>query len=649
MDGTLVDTEPYWIATEYELVESFGHEWSDEHAHAIVGFDLLDAAAYIAEHGGVPLPPREIVERLLDGVVARVREAIPWRPGARELLADLHAQGVPCALVTMSWRRFVEPVLEELPPGVFQVVVTGDEVAEGKPHPEPYLRAAADLGLDPADCVAIEDSPTGVRSAVAAGCAVLGVPNVRDIEPQPGVTILPSLEGLVPADLVALPTARDDAARGAASRAHEDAVADQRSHSPELATTDAERRPRPLGRRFATWDPRARRGVVLIGALLLAAVGLTAFELAQRDGPERIATDVPLDTWAPYWTLDATLDDLDERAPMIRELSPFWYRATGADQVGIDPNANTEAVEEFLDRARDAGVAIVPSIIDAMPAGGMAAVLQDPATRAVHVDTVVEFVTEGDFDGVDLDYEQFAFADGSDTWAATRPAWVAFVTELSARLRPLGKSLTVSIPPIYDDGRTSSSGYWVYDHGAIAEVVDHIRIMAYDFSTSSPGPIAPLDFVRRSVEGVASVVDDRSVLVLGIPTYGYNWPISVDGVCPADAPGRTSITSRELGDLLARRGGVPVRDDATGEWSFTYELEVTDGDRTCTQTRQVNYVDGDGAAERIDIAREAGFGGVALWALGYESDTAWDQIADVVITPPTTAAPAGQPSSTSGG
>ena len=91
MDGTLVDTEPYWFASERDLVDRFGHgDWPDEHAHAMVGFDLRDSAAYMQEHGGVDLPADEIVERLLDGVIARLQRNIPWRPGARELLAELN-------------------------------------------------------------------------------------------------------------------------------------------------------------------------------------------------------------------------------------------------------------------------------------------------------------------------------------------------------------------------------------------------------------------------------------------------------------------------------------------------------------------------------------------------------------------------------
>jgi HAD superfamily hydrolase (TIGR01509 family) len=177
MDGTLVDTEPYWIEVEYALVAEHGGTWSQEHALNLVGNDLLLSGAYIREHGGVDLPPAEIVERLLDGVIERIEARVPWRPGAVDLLARLRATGVPCALVTMSYERFVAPVLAALPAGSFAAVVTGDAVTVGKPHPEPYLTAAALLGVDPSTCLAIEDSNTGAKSAEAAGCTVLVVPN----------------------------------------------------------------------------------------------------------------------------------------------------------------------------------------------------------------------------------------------------------------------------------------------------------------------------------------------------------------------------------------------------------------------------------------------------------------------------------------
>ena len=196
MDGTLVDTEPYWVESEHEVVAKHGGTWSNELAMNVVGFDLLDAGVYIREHSGIDVEPADIVEQLLDRVVRRVEEAVPWRPGAVELLTDLRAHRVPCALVTMSYRRFVAPILAGLPQDTFDAVVTGDAVSQGKPHPEPYLRAAALLDVDPARALAIEDSNTGTRSGVAAGCTVLVVPNHVPVLEGERRVFVDTLEGL---------------------------------------------------------------------------------------------------------------------------------------------------------------------------------------------------------------------------------------------------------------------------------------------------------------------------------------------------------------------------------------------------------------------------------------------------------------------
>ncbi len=206
MDGTLVDTEPYWIATEFAIAEKYGGTWSLAHALNLVGNDLLESGRYIREHMGIDRTPEQVVEELLDGVVARVELEVPWRPGAVELLADLRAAGVPCALVTMSYRRFVDPILARLPEDTFATIVTGDRVEFGKPHPEPYLLAAAALGVDPGQCVAIEDSNTGAKSAETAGCTVVVVPNHVPILDGPRRVFHDTLVGLRAVDLPLLPS-----------------------------------------------------------------------------------------------------------------------------------------------------------------------------------------------------------------------------------------------------------------------------------------------------------------------------------------------------------------------------------------------------------------------------------------------------------
>ncbi len=204
MDGTLVETEQYWIDAEFALAEKYDGTWNADHALNLVGNDLIESGRYIREHMGIDVEPSVIVEELLESVIAAIGREVPWRPGALELLADLNAAGIPCGLVTMSYRSFVAPVLAALPAGSFTAVVTGDSVSHGKPHPEPYLKGARNLDVDPVDCIAIEDSNTGARSAEAAGCTVLVVPNHVPVLPGDRRIFRESLAGLTAASLAEL-------------------------------------------------------------------------------------------------------------------------------------------------------------------------------------------------------------------------------------------------------------------------------------------------------------------------------------------------------------------------------------------------------------------------------------------------------------
>jgi HAD superfamily hydrolase (TIGR01509 family) len=208
MDGTLVDTEPYWTVAELALAERHGGSWSAERSLEVVGFDLLDAARHMRRQMGIDVAPERIVEEMLDDVIVQVEERVPWRPGSRELLASLRAAGVPCALVTMSYSRFVEPILQGLPPDTFSAVVTGDTVARGKPHPEPYLTAARELDVLAGECLAIEDSDTGAASAAAAGCTVLCAPLHVPVPPGPGRVFTDSLVTLSAHSVLAAPDRR---------------------------------------------------------------------------------------------------------------------------------------------------------------------------------------------------------------------------------------------------------------------------------------------------------------------------------------------------------------------------------------------------------------------------------------------------------
>jgi HAD superfamily hydrolase (TIGR01509 family) len=200
MDGTLVDTEPYWMDAERELVASFGGTWTHEDGLALVGSGLW-ASAEVFRNRGVDLSADEIVTFLTDRVLARIQVDVPWRPGALELLAELKSRGIPMGLVTMSVHRMAEYVASFIDFAPFDVIVAGDDVTHAKPHPEPYLRAAALLGFKAEDCVAVEDSTTGLASAVASGAISIGVPLHIALEEGPGHTIWSSLAGKTVDDL----------------------------------------------------------------------------------------------------------------------------------------------------------------------------------------------------------------------------------------------------------------------------------------------------------------------------------------------------------------------------------------------------------------------------------------------------------------
>ena len=203
MDGTIVDTEPYWMSAERNLVREHGGTWTAEDAESVIGSDLWTAARVFQRHG-VELPEDAIVQQLSDSVLAQITERVPWRPGAQQLLRELYDNQVPCVLVTMSLGPMARYVVDAIDFPAFTAIITGDLVTHGKPHPEPYRMGAARLGLSPRECVAIEDSLTGLASAVASGATSLAVPAHQHIPAGEGYTVWPTLEGRTLADLSTL-------------------------------------------------------------------------------------------------------------------------------------------------------------------------------------------------------------------------------------------------------------------------------------------------------------------------------------------------------------------------------------------------------------------------------------------------------------
>lgn len=205
MDGTLVDTEPFWLAAETELVHAWGGHWSMEDSLTLVGSSLTNSAR-VLQSRGVDLEPEEIVQLLTTRVLEQLEETVPWRPGSREMLTAVRESGVPTALVTMSIRRMADRIAASAGFPAFDVVIAGDEVTNGKPDPEAYLRAAIALDVEITDCIAIEDSEFGVAAAVASGATTLALPLHVRLPESPAYTRWESLEGHSLDELFALHT-----------------------------------------------------------------------------------------------------------------------------------------------------------------------------------------------------------------------------------------------------------------------------------------------------------------------------------------------------------------------------------------------------------------------------------------------------------
>jgi HAD superfamily hydrolase (TIGR01509 family) len=205
MDGTLVDSEKVWDIALNELAERAGGRLSVPVRQAMIGSNMARTMRLLREDLGQPDRDEAAdVEWLTDRVFELFGRGLVWRPGALELLHAVRAAGLPTALVTSTGRKLVEVALDTLGRENFDVVVCGDEVTAPKPDPEPYRTAAALLGVPIEACVAIEDSPTGLASAVASGAAVLAVPAELELPETDGVHLRESLAGVDLAFLAAL-------------------------------------------------------------------------------------------------------------------------------------------------------------------------------------------------------------------------------------------------------------------------------------------------------------------------------------------------------------------------------------------------------------------------------------------------------------
>ncbi|MCU1503004.1 MAG: putative glycosidase [Ilumatobacteraceae bacterium] len=424
-----------------------------------------------------------------------------------------------------------------------------------------------------------------------------------------------------------------------------------------------------------------RRGFRRAGGVLVVLAAFVPLLLGSQ--PDAHATRPPfVNIWVPYWDTSAgssSYGSVDD-AQLYDEVSPFFLTAV-ADGTVIQVGGATEAKRfaSSVATARARQLTVIPTVTDGAGKLGMQSILADPVRRAAHIANLVYIAVNGvsgiasSFDGIDLDYEVFAFTDGSSTWATTMPLWVQFVNELGAALHDKGKVLTITIPPVWNATTVGQQkDYWVYAQDQILPFIDRLRLMVYDWSPGTPSATAPITWVQQVVNYSNKVADatgqPRSKLELGVPAYGRHWRRSVGGApCPDGTNLTTSSVTTSNAPGIANTAGATLQRDASGEvtfgWSQTFTgvhtfstvqvpplvlptktsptISSADGgvpavrlgpppaEVTCTVQHTVFFPDGDSIVQKSNVALVSGWAGIIIWASSYESDSVYDALRTV--------------------
>ena len=350
--------------------------------------------------------------------------------------------------------------------------------------------------------------------------------------------------------------------------------------------------------------------------------------------------------WIPYYSIKTSLPAAINNADLIKEVMPFWYtlKFNGKTQSTVvtdlySPANPSVPMAQTVGALRNAGFALIPTITDGTDKDVLAGLLAKPAARTQIVQAITNMVVANNFDGVDLDFEGFAFVDSNKTWPKTAPLWTALVKELSASLHAQKKVLSVSTPYVLDPKGTQR-GYYVYAWAAIAPYIDRLRIMTYDYSVAKVGPIGPITWTERTVQYAVTVMPASKVYV-GIPGYGRDWVTAVSGVCPANVASvikggakAATFVMRDAQNLAASYGVTPTFDEKFGEMTFSYQ-KVYNGTTagglatSCTASRTAWYQDAKSYALRAELVNKYRLGGLAAWTIGMEEPLALEGVRNV--------------------
>jgi len=376
---------------------------------------------------------------------------------------------------------------------------------------------------------------------------------------------------------------------------------------------------------------RSHKLVIILSVFTFAVSTLTP---ANANNPPRKI----LSGWLPDYSLSRNLPTVEGNLDLIRDISPFWYGLTGESTIK-DKYAlgkYTTPKEQVIARLKANGLLLLPTITDDTKKLVLANLLANPTSRTNIVQSIKALVLKYNYDGIDLDFEVFYTQDGRSTWPVLKPNWIIFIKELSTVLHEQGKLLSVTTPPDFAP-ETKRAGNSVYSWAEIGPYIDRLRIMAYDFSTVTPGPIGPLPWSEDAVKHAVTQMPASKVF-LGIPGYGRDWITKVEGVCPKDftssvvVGAKAAVVMREAAALAASNNAPITYNSTHAESTFKYRKTYVDPSNSasfCTASRTVWFPDEKSYAARTNLVGKYRLGGIAVWTFGMENAAAITVVRDI--------------------
>ena len=393
--------------------------------------------------------------------------------------------------------------------------------------------------------------------------------------------------------------------------------------------------------------PRSRLFIFGLLISLLASVGITTNATAEDRQLRKIFSGWMTDYSTYGDTTKGQIQAMDyvvANAEMFGQILPFWYTITSATKIK-DKYVTQNSIDKAIPTAtlQSLGIKVLPTITDSTKEGELSKILGNDANRASLIKTITDLVLVNKFDGIDLNFEGFAYVDKIATWPTIQPRWVKFVSELSASLHAQNKLLSVTTPYLLDP-TTGKKGYYHYAWPEISSHIDRLNIMFYDYHKydTKPGPIGPISWFEPSLIYALKTVAPYKIY-LGTPNYGYNWVTKVTGVCPTNTPASEKTSSNaaiihqlKAQAILDKPGAVATYNEKFGETNVLYTAEFngvnTSGAPTsCKVNHSAWYVDARGYFARAKLVEKYKLGGISEWEIGYGDNLAIAEVKKVAI------------------